>query len=280
VTVAVSCNLSDGVVLGVDSAVTVPAVGPGGGIAKVYENAEKLFQLGNLPVGVAIYGLGAIGTRGIGSYLREFEVRDPDKVLTGGSQLVDVVESLRKFFTDAYYRTIVPAVEQVRGVPFEQVPIADRPALGLVVGGFSHGAYLSEVWEILVPHHANDHSARQVAQQGFFTVNWFAMNEPITRYIKGLDPNLLTGLVTWLSSKLNRTLTDDETTELAGLLAQYEFQVPIWAMPMDEGVAYTRFLVELVINHHRFVTGAPVVGGRVKLGKVTYRGGAFEILGP
>jgi hypothetical protein len=34
-TVAVSCNLSDGVILGVDSAVSAPAPG-GGGIAKIY----------------------------------------------------------------------------------------------------------------------------------------------------------------------------------------------------------------------------------------------------
>jgi hypothetical protein len=46
VTVAVSCNLSDGVILGVDSAVTVPAPQ---GIVKVYENAEKLFSLGSAP---------------------------------------------------------------------------------------------------------------------------------------------------------------------------------------------------------------------------------------
>src|SRR5206468_6888121 len=40
--VAIACNLSDGVVLAVDSAVTVPDPA-GGGVAKVYENAQKLF---------------------------------------------------------------------------------------------------------------------------------------------------------------------------------------------------------------------------------------------
>ena len=66
-------------ILGVDSAVTIPAIGAPGSVAKVYENAEKLFQLADLPIGVAIYGLGALGTRGSAANLREFEVRDPDR---------------------------------------------------------------------------------------------------------------------------------------------------------------------------------------------------------
>lgn len=41
-TVAVSCNLSDGVILGVDSAVTL--TNNKGAIIKVYENAKKLFK--------------------------------------------------------------------------------------------------------------------------------------------------------------------------------------------------------------------------------------------
>ena len=44
--VAVSCNLSEGVVLGVDSAVALPDP-KGAGIGKTYENADKLFRLGN-----------------------------------------------------------------------------------------------------------------------------------------------------------------------------------------------------------------------------------------
>jgi hypothetical protein len=57
-TVAISCNLSDGVNLGVDSAVTAPS--PDGGVMKVYENAQKLFQVGERPIGVATYGLGVL----------------------------------------------------------------------------------------------------------------------------------------------------------------------------------------------------------------------------
>lgn len=53
-TFAISLNLPDGIILGVDSAVTLS--GPTG-IIKVFENAQKLFQLGEKPVGIAVYGL-------------------------------------------------------------------------------------------------------------------------------------------------------------------------------------------------------------------------------
>jgi hypothetical protein len=56
VTVAISRNLSEGVVLAVDSAVMLPD--PGGGVMKIYENAEKLFQLADRPIGVAVSALG------------------------------------------------------------------------------------------------------------------------------------------------------------------------------------------------------------------------------
>ena len=74
-TVAVAGNFPDGVVLGVDSAVTLSDAN--GQIAKVYENAEKLFQIGEKPIGIAAFGLAILGARGIGSHLREFEAQNP-----------------------------------------------------------------------------------------------------------------------------------------------------------------------------------------------------------
>jgi hypothetical protein len=56
--VAVACNLSDGVIVGVDSAITI---GDAAAPAKVYEDADKLFGLGDLPIGIAFYGMAALG---------------------------------------------------------------------------------------------------------------------------------------------------------------------------------------------------------------------------
>ena len=59
--VAVSCNLSDGVILGVDSAVTLP--GPAG-VLKNLRKCREAFQLGDKPIGVAFFGLAASARAG------------------------------------------------------------------------------------------------------------------------------------------------------------------------------------------------------------------------
>ena len=279
VSVAVALNLSDGVILGVDSAVTVP--GPGG-VVKVYENAQKLYQVGDKPMGVAFFGLGSLGTRSLGSVLREFEVKNPLGVLSAPTTVPAVVEGLRAFFTASYQQLIIPAVEAAQGKPFEQFSPQERQAitLGVVVGGFSDGAYLSEVWQIHIPGDTGrDGVASNVRPQGNFGSNWFAMFDPIRRYIKGVSPDLLNEVLAWLLNRRSLPPLDPtERAELDALLAKYEYQIPFPAMPMQEGVHHVRFLVDLVIGHHRFAVGAPVVGGKARVGKVTYLGGKFEIL--
>jgi hypothetical protein len=271
--VAVSCNLSDGVVLGVDSAVTVP--GPGG-IVKVYENAEKLFQLGDRPIGVAFYGIGVLGTRTLGSFLREYEKKS--EVLGSKSSLEEIVEDLRVYFIDVYRKSIVNEFEKTTGQKFDSIPEAQRPAFGLVVGGFSYGAFLSEVWNIIIPHHDTRDKLLKSRPQGEFGTNWFAMYGPIARYIKGYDPQLFSEVEKYFISIIGRPLSIDENKILKGIQAKHEYQIPFPAMPLEEGVEHTRFLVELVINHHRFAVGAPVVGGKAKIGKVTYKGGSFQFI--
>jgi len=275
--VAVACNLSDGVILGVDSAVTVGVPGSPGVAAKVYENADKLFQLGELPIGVAVYGIATLGTRTIGSFLREFECCNK-ALLEGSGSVSDVVEALRAFFMERYRQVLVPALEKEHGKPFADIPQDRRPPLGLVVGGFSQGQYLSEVWNITVPVHENSRSAQQVREPGNFGSQWFALFGPIQRYIKGIDEALLGGLARYFEQKLGRPLDGTEQADIQTLVAKFEYRIPFASMPLPEGIAHTRFLIELVINHHRFAVGAPVVGGKAKLGMVTYRGATFELL--
>lgn len=274
-TVAVSCNLPDGVILGVDSAVTIND--GKGGIAKVYENAEKLFQLGEKPIGIATYGLGALGTRSIGSYVREFELTYPAKVAGKKVQLKDLVEDLRSFFLDAYSKIVIPAII-ASGRKYEEIPDEQKPLLGFVVGGFSDGAYLSEVWEIQIPLNSKIGSSKLRRQQGNFGSDWFALGGPVTRYIKGYDPNLLDELLTYVDSLRGTKLAPNEVQMVQQILSKYEFQIPFAAMPIEEGIAYVKSIVGMVINHHRFSVGASVVGGAARIGKVTYKGEKFEII--
>lgn len=275
-TVAISCNLSEGVVFGVDSAATVPA--PGGGVAKVFENAEKLFQLGNKPVGIATYGIAGFERRGIGSFIREFELINPKGVISESTELIRIVEQLRIFFLDVYRRSIVPAIEEETKDKFDKIPKEKIPIFGLVVGGFSKGAYLSEVWNITIPINDQENSGINSRGQGSFGTDWFATFEPIRRYIKGYDPRLIDEVLKLTQSMKGSEYSEEEFNQIRETLKRHEYVIPFDAMPLEEGIAHTKFLVELAINHHRYAIGAPIVGGNVNLGKVTYKMENFELL--
>jgi len=275
-TVAVACNISDGVILGVDSAVTIQA--SSGAIANVYENADKLFQLGNRPIGVAFYGLGEIEGRSIGSHLREFERSDPTGVISRRTGMKAVVEQLRKYFWQKYRDHILKPIAKELGVKPSDVPEDKQPPLGLVVGGFSAGKYQSEVWDIVLPRHRRNDTANQSRPPGSFGTSWYAMYAPIARYIKGYDYQLIQDVFSEFGKIRGTPLTDSEIGQIAKVLGTHEYGIPFGAMPMMEGVKHTRFLVEMVINHHRFAFGAPVVGGKCRIGMVTYRGEKFQIL--
>jgi hypothetical protein len=274
-TVAVACNLSEGVILGVDSAVTL---GTPGGVVKVYENADKLFQLGDRPIGVAVYGLAALGNRNIGSYLHELEILNPKGLLTGPNwTMASIVEEVRAFLMKSYQKDLVSAWEAATGRKWRNLRRNKRPVLGVIVGGFSSFAYLSEVWQIELPFNNRPGSARLLRPPGSFGTNWFAMFDPIRRYIKGYDPALVDAVVKFLVGRA-APLSPAEDAQLRRLIEGFEYQIPYVSMPMEEGVAHTRFLVELVVSHHRYAVGAPVVGGRAHVGRVTYRGTKFELL--
>lgn len=275
-TVAVACNLPEGVVLGVDSAVTLN--NQKGQVVKVYENAEKLFQLGSRPVGIAAYGMGSLGARNVGSYVREFELKDPGHVVSQPTTVAAITEELRRFFSAEYQSQIVPALEATKGKKFADIPDNEKPILGLVVGGFSDKAYLSEVWEITIPFHDKPGSAKQWCKEGEFRPVWFAINGPIVRYVKGYDPNLMTELVQHFGTLRGSPVTPSEQAAIQSICDKHEYAMPFMAMPIEEGAAYVRFVVEMVINHHRFAVGAPIVGGKARIGLVTYKGEQFRLL--
>ena len=208
-TIEISCNLSDGVIMGADSAITISGkVGlPGDvreGVLKVYNEAEKIFQLCNLPVGIMTYGIGMLGERTLESYIREFEYSDKYKEKQKQSittytednpptmTIKEIAEDLKEFFIEKYEEFFKVPLEQKFGQKYEEIPPQNKPLLGLVIGGYAPGEYLSEVWQIQIPH---DDKVRQVREKGNFGSNWFGMNQAIIRLIKGFELALLCTLI-------------------------------------------------------------------------------------
>jgi len=173
---------------------------------------------------------------------------------------------------------VVPFVEKETGKKFDKIPNNKKPVLGLVVGGFSKGEYLSEVWEILIPFHATPNSAKLCRDKEDFGSNWFSLFAPIQRYIKGIDKRLFEELAKYFTQIRGSNFTNAENKKISQILAKYEYQIPFAAMPMEEGIAHVRFLVEMVVSHHHFAVGPPVVGGKACIGLVTYKGENFQVL--
>ena len=272
--VAVACNLSDGLVLGVDSAVTVSC----GQSTKIYDNAEKIFQLGNKRVGIAIYGLAGLGERSIGSFIREFESKDPAGVIARDCPMSEIAEALRLFFQEAYLRTVGAWLEGIKGKPFDQIPLMEKPLLGLVVGGYSSGAFSSEVWQILIPNNADPNSGVIMTAPGIFGLTWYATSTPIQRYMNGIDSDLLFELGEYIARVMGRQLSPAEQDDVNAIVKRHQYRYVYNSMPIQAGIQCVRFLVDLAINHFRFVEGDSIVGGTPKLGVVTYRGETFRLL--
>jgi len=264
--VAVLCNLSDGVIIGVDSALTVTSAN---GVERVFEDGGKLFQIGK-KLGVATFGLAGLGGRSIGSFLHEFE---------GTHQgfeewpIPETVESLRDFFVTKYKE----AVAEAYGKPFEEVTETSWQTTGLVVVGYSPGSYLSEAWEIRIPDHVEPGSSRQVYKPGSFGLAWFALSDPIERYLYGISLQGLGEIADYVKELLNRDLTAEEYGKLLDIRRGQAYQVMTDSMPVKTGIAYVRYLVNHVIAHYRFTEPHPTVGGKAQIGVITYRGGEFEI---
>lgn len=269
--VAVVFNLSDGLVLGVDSALTAFDAQ---GISKVFEDADKLFQLSNLPVGIASYGIAGLESRTIGSFIREFERTGfgADKPAELG--IGQVAERLRAFFMNVYVRN----AETLFGVPFDQIPAERKGSLGIIVGGIGPGQFLSEVWHIVIPWHNTENSAVRMFGPGDFGCAWFASSKPIQRYIKGMDFDLLQEFRTIFEGILGRPLTAAESDQFEVAAGRYEYHIPTDSMPIQMGVECARFLVSFVIGHYRFTERDPIVGGRAKIGVVTYKQESFRLL--
>lgn len=265
--VAVLCNLSDGVVIGVDSAVSVYDAN---GVRKVFADGEKLFQLTDR-VGVATYGIGGLEGRSIGSFIREFELENPDLAQL---PLSDSVERLRVFFMGVYVRS----AEYLHGVPFDQIPAAEKGILGFIVAGFSPGMFLSEAWHVQLPWNNAEGSSQQVCEPGNFQVSWFATFGPIERYIKGFDQNLFAEMSALFETILGRALTPEEVNQLVETADKHAYRAFLDSMPIQAGIEYVRFLVTLVIEHYRLISEHPIVGGKVKIGVVTYKGEKFKLI--
>ncbi len=231
--IAVLIGVHDGLVLAADSASTlmISAAPNLAGVANVYDNANKIFNLyKGKPIGCIAYGAGSIGNSSVGTLIKDLRLKlakrelgfDPEKYT------IEQVAKIVANFLEQECQRQNPAVQLALDI-------------GLLVGGYSApDASLGETWvlEIKGGKAVPPKLVRQPDQAG---VTWGGASEVIQRIIFGFSPNLFEVLASVSGSATDAAQLQNQLTPLlAGKLQANLVYAP---MPIQDAIELGRFLV-------------------------------------
>ena len=236
-TICASVKARDGLIFATDSMTTIQLRDNTGQVRTVqsYPNARKLFQVGDLPIGVMTYGAGNIGQLSIEGIVRSFRPRSNQR----SPRLV----------AGALYR-------HIRGLyDAEFGGMANPPSLGIFVGGYRRDAAFAEEWEFLLPRDARPIQTRAPE---IFGLSWRGIEVPVTRLIKGYDPRILGNLAS----------AGIPPPAAQALLTQYETTIVYDGMPVQDAVDLATFIIRTTVGIARFEIGPDSCGGPVQLAAI------------
>jgi hypothetical protein len=95
-TICISVNVAEGLVLAADSAVMVSGTintpqGTGQGIIQSFQFANKVTRFKNYPIGIMNWGSGSIGDRSVQSLIMEFEYDYANKTETQSYTVEEII---------------------------------------------------------------------------------------------------------------------------------------------------------------------------------------------
>ena len=243
-TICVSVRVPDGIVLGTDSLSTVTAKDSEGVpyVVKSYPNARKLFQIGDLPIGVFIYGQANVGQRSVYELIRDFSERNVHSTVQG------VAERLSNFIANEYDGLYSSSSHKL--------------ILGLYFAGYSKGSKLSEEWEIRFPRNP---TLRKLRQDEDYGVEWRGITTPFMRLYRGYDPEVLTYLQA-SGAAPQQVKKIEEGNEFSTLIA-FNF------MPLQDAVDFAAFVLRTTIRYNQFEIGNATCGGSLQIAAITAESG-------
>jgi hypothetical protein len=261
VTIALVVKVNDGYVLASDSATTVQAQLPQGGVAvaNIYNNANKIFNLRKgFPLSAMTWGLGNIGPASIATLAKDLRVR-----LSGESPkhkgwalkpdsytMTEVAARFKEFFYGEHYEPLVKSAGNQTGV------------LGLSVAGYGAGEDQPQIFQYELSPTGCVETELLVNDTG---AQWWGQIDAISRLLLGVSvftPQALMNLKLAKDEAKAVTLAQDITSQI---------NVPIVgpAMPIQDAIDLAEFLVQVTIGFVRFCPGNPTVGGPIEIAAVT-----------
>jgi hypothetical protein len=259
--IAVLINVHDGLVLAADSASSL-IVSPGvSGVAKVYNNANKIFNLyKGKPLGCVAYGAGSIGNASMATLIKDLRARlmsgkdakfDPDQ-----HTMESVANTLGTFLESEC--TNNPATA---GAP----PID----IGILVGGYSTDENLGEVWSVEI---RNGKMVPPVLMRtkDLPGISWGGVGEVLQRIVFGFSLGLFDVLAEVNNPGQGQVSATQLASELGPLLqARLQAAIVFAPMPIQDAIDLAEFLVHSAIMFSRFNPGAQVVGGPIEIAAIT-----------
>lgn len=268
-TVCVSVKVSEGLVLAADSTAAIQGSAGGGptGILKTYDHVRKLSHIKDYPVGTLTWGTALIGARSVESLIKEYEYTLPsleeEQEKIKERRVLGETECDESFEYNA--RDIATGLlNHVKGfydAEFNSQPVDKRPALGILVSGYSSGQFFPKQWLINLPASSELVEIRpNVDGKPDFGANWFGLTDAIIRLHWGRDEAAISILA-------ERFKVPHE--EIHKLLAQLQYPVLFDGMPLQDAIDYAVYLINVVIGRFRFVVGAPLCGGEIDVAVIT-----------
>lgn len=236
--IIVSVKVRDGIILGADSTTQIYLKDQQGrvGVAKTYSNARKLFQIGDLKIGVMTYGAGNIGNRSAQGWLRDFSERVKCLPKEEKTSVQKVTVQLLDFL-GTEYNTV-----------FKDVPENEKPLIGIFVGGYSKDNAFPEEWEFQLPRKPK---VKQVRPQETFGASWRGISLPFSRLHMGFDPRM--------KDRLKQLGVSEDI--IAKALDGWQSSVAYDAMPVQDAINFAYYILRTTVSFNTFELGPPACGG-------------------
>lgn len=266
-------SVHDGIVLAADSASTLTvSVAPGtiAGVAKVYNNANKIFNLyKGKSIGCVVFGAGSIGNSSIGTLIKDLRAALMDK-----KKREKLEADLGIKFNPEDY-----TMEQVAGIVSKfisrecakQPPVVQATlGIGLFLAGYSSVGNLGESWSV-------DFKAGQpvapklVRPSDQAGINWGGQSDVLQRIVIGFTPNLYQVLAEVSGAPGQPPVTAEQLFAQLNQLLMTRLGAPLVfpPTPIQDAIDLARYLAYSAVMFSRFLPGASVVGGPIDIAAIT-----------
>ncbi len=260
-TIAISLKVNDGVILASDSASTLLGRDSQGHTiaVNIYNTANKVFNLHKkLPIGAITWGAGSIGNASISTLIKDLRRRfcgkDPSYKAWAIDEKLYTVEQIAGRLKEYIFNELYTP---------EYAQWAEKPALGFVVAGYSANGGMAEEYQIDI-NNGTCNGPRLIRPNNDTGVTGCGEPEAIQRLMFGIAGNLPKILINDLGVQPNNV-----QSVLNSIQQKCHAPLVIPAMPIQDAIDLSEFLIDLTIKFSKFNIGAPTVGGPIEIAAIT-----------